>query len=209
MMTTAPSKISIWLWLVCMLAGLVLGIGSALALTGGALSTGNVMVGRWSTDPNVGAKAANPWLRARVARVGLLALTKQETLYFDRSTDEAGNPLREDCRYRLSGAPIPARWWSLTIYDQSQFLPRNTDQASSIDATRALAGGRTTWDGVLSPDRPAGDALWLSSKAGGTFSVTLRLYNPTSTDPTQLAKLAFPKIELVSCAGPRQGSTGR
>jgi hypothetical protein len=109
----------------------------------------------------------------------------------------------------LSGVPIPARWWSLTIYDQSQFLPRNTDQASSIDATRALAADKTMWQGVLSPDRPAGDVLWLSSTAGGTFSVTLRLYNPASTDPTQLAKLAFPKIELVSCAGSRQGSTGR
>jgi hypothetical protein len=200
---------SIWPWLVCPLVGLLLGISSALILTGGAFSSGDVMVGRWSTNPNVGAKAANPWLRARIARVGLLALTKEETLYFDRSTDEAGNPLREACRYRLSGVPIPTRWWSMTIYDQSQFLPRNTDQASSIDATRALAGGKTAWDATLSPDRPAGDALWLSSKAGGSFSVTLRLYNPASTDPQELAKLAFPKIELVSCTGPNQGSVGR
>jgi hypothetical protein len=187
------------LWLMCGLIGVVVGVGSAIALSGGALSAGDIMVGRWSSDPNVGAKAANPWLRARIARVGLLGLTKSETMYFDRTKDEAGNPLREACTYRLSGTTIPTRWWSMTIYGADQFLPRNRDGASSVDATRALAVGQTTWQGILSADRPADAVSWLSSKAAGTFSVTLRLYNPSTTDPVELSQLSFPKIELQSC----------
>jgi hypothetical protein len=187
------------LWLMCGLIGVVVGVGSAIALSGGALSAGDIMVGRWSSDPNVGAKAANPWLRARIARVGLLGLTKSETMYFDRTKDEAGNPLREACTYRLSGTTIPTRWWSMTIYGADQFLPRNRDGASSVDATRALTGGQTTWQGILSAERPADAVSWLSSKAAGTFSVTLRLYNPSTTDPVELSQLSFPKIELQSC----------
>jgi hypothetical protein len=190
-----------WPWIVCALLGLILGIVSALAVSGGALSKGHVKVGRWSSDPSVGAKAADPWLRARIARVGLLALTKEETIYFDRQTDDDGNPLREACTYRLSGVAIPARWWSMTIYGADQMLPRNTDRASSIDATRALSDGNAAWEGTLSAVKPAGDKLWLSSKAGGTFSITLRLYNPETTQPEELAKLAFPSVSRVSCDG--------
>ncbi len=169
------------------------------------MGQGKVMVGRWSTDPSVGAKAANPWLRARIARIGLLGLTKEETLYFDRTTDEAGNPLREACIYKLAGGPIPVRWWSMTIYGADQFLPRNSDVAGSIDATRSLSDSRTAWSGTLSAVRPNDQPLWLSSKAAGTFSLTLRLYNPSTVDPAQLAKMTFPTIELVRCDGPEDG----
>jgi hypothetical protein len=192
-------KSSVWPWLVCGLLGLAIGTGSALALSGGALSAGNIMVGRWSSDPNVGARAANPWLRARIARVGLLGLTKSETMYFDRTTDEAGNPLRDTCVYRLSGVAMPTRWWSMTIYGSDEFLPRNEDGASSIDATRALVAGQTTWEGTLSHYQYVLDKPWLSSKGAGTFSVTLRLYNPSTTDPRELRQMSFPKIELKSC----------
>jgi hypothetical protein len=102
-------KAPVWAWIVLGFAGLVLGVGSALSLSNGALGGSKMAVGQWSSDPLVGAKAANPWLRARIARVGLLALSKEETLYFDRTVDEAGNPLREECRYQLSGQPIATR----------------------------------------------------------------------------------------------------
>jgi hypothetical protein len=206
---TKSKKSSLWRWLVYALLGLTIGTGSALALSGGALSAGNIMVGRWSSDPNVGSVAAGPWLRARIARVGLLGLTKSETIYFDRTTDEAGNRLRETCTYRLSGTTIPTRWWSMTIYGADQFLPRNTDAAGSVDATRALPEGQTTSEGVLSAVRPTGAGPWLSSKGAGTFSITLRLYNPSTTDPAQLSLLSFPKIELQSCADSASKGAGQ
>jgi hypothetical protein len=197
-----------WAWFVCGIIGLCLGGVSALAVSGGALSKGNVKVGRWSSDPSVGAKAADPWLRARIARVGLLALTKEETIYFDRQTDDDGNLLQEACTYRLSGAAIPARWWSMTIYGADQMMPRNRDGASSIDATRAMGDGKTLWLGTLSAVKPTGGGLWLSSNAGGTFSITLRLYNPETTQPRELAKLTFPSVSLVSCKDDaRKGAT--
>jgi hypothetical protein len=200
------SKAAKWPWFLCALLGLGAGITSALAISGGTMGQGKMMVGRWLSDPSIGAKAANPWLRARIARVGLLGLTKEETLYFDRTTDEAGNPLREACTYKLSGVAIPTRWWSMTIYGGDQFLPRNSDQAGSIDATRALSEGQASWSGKLSATRPADQPLWLSSKAAGSFSITLRLYNPSTVEPAELAKMVFPRIDLIGCDGPQLGA---
>jgi hypothetical protein len=196
---TQSKRPPIWVWVACAFIGIILGAGSAFAVSGGALSAGNIMVGRWSTDPSVGSQAANPWLRARIARVGLLALAKSETLYFDRRVDEDGNALREACTYKLTGVPIAARWWSMTIYGDDQFLPRNVDGANSIDATRALPNASAGWTGTLSAQRPRTGGLWLSSKAGDNFSITLRLYNPSTIEPTALAGMDFPKIELISC----------
>jgi hypothetical protein len=177
----------------------------ALWLSNGGLGGSKMIVGRWSSDPLVGSKAANPWLRARIARVGILALSKEETLYFDRTADEAGNPFRENCRYRLSGKPIATRWWSLTIYGKDQFLPRNLDSATSIDATRALPAGASIWTGMISSFRPADSANWMSSRAAGNFSITLRLYNPSTVEADALARMDFPTVTLVDCSGTAQG----
>ena len=199
----------LWVWGLAGLAGLVLGTGSALAISNGALSGGVlgggvVQAGPWSTDVSIGSTTANPWLRARVARVGLLALSQQETLYFDRTRDDSGAPLRAACRYRLSGGTLPTRWWSITIYGADQFLPRNLDGAGSLDATRALADGAQAWTSEISPVRPA-SGHWISSAAAGTFSLTLRLYNPDFVDANRLSQLALPKVERLDCKAPATG----
>jgi hypothetical protein len=194
-----------WAWILTGLVASAIGIASALALTGGAIGNSKLVVGKWSTDPMVGATSANPWLRARIARIGLLALSKEETLYFDRNVDEAGNPLRANCIYEITGGPIPARWWSITIYDGQDFLPRNTDNAGSVDASRIAASGAENWLGVISPLAPVGNKLWISSQAAGDYSLTLRLYQPASTQGAELSKMAFPKVALMACSKPAMG----
>lgn len=184
-------------------AGSLLGFGSALWMSGlwpgagGGIAVGDVDVSGWRTDFAIGSKAADPYTRARVARHGLLALAKTEAVYFTRTVDDAGEPLREGCTYRLSGGTMPAAWWSVTLYDAASMLPANTDNALSIDATRAGAGA---WSAVIAPTRPAGDGPWISSRGAGTFNLTLRLYMPDVallTDPG--AALTPPGIERLAC----------
>lgn len=185
-------------------AGSLLGLGSALWLSGlwppsGNMAFGNVDVGGWRSDFAIGSRAADPYTRARVARHGLLALAKSEAVYFTRTTDDAGSPLREACTYRLSGGAMPAGWWSVTLYDAASMLPANTDNALSIDAERAGGGA---WSAVIAPTRPAGEGLWISSRGAGTFDLTLRLYMPDPallTDPN--TALAAPSLALLSCEG--------
>lgn len=186
------------------LVGAILGLGSALWMAGlwpqgRNMAFGDVDVSGWRSDFAVGSKAADPYTRARVARHGLLALAKTEAVYFTRATDAAGERLREGCTYRLSGGPMPAGWWSVTLYDSKSMLPANTDEALSIDAEQA---GKGQWSAVIAPTRPSDGAAWISSKGAGTFDLTLRLYIP---DPALLASPAAvlipPRIERLSCEG--------
>lgn len=191
-------------YLGAIIAGLVLGVGSALWMAGlwpegRSLAFGNVDVGGWRSDFAVGSKAADPYTRARVARHGLLALAKTEAVYFTRATDEKGERLREDCTYVLSGGPMPAEWWSVTLYDGQSMLPSNTDGALSVNA-QAFAKG--PWEAVIAPTRPVTGGAWISSKGAGEFDLTLRLYVP---EPALLASpntaLTPPRIERLSCRG--------
>lgn len=167
-------------YLLAVLAGLALGFGSALAMTGlwpgsNMLAFGDVDVNGWQSDFAIGSKAVDPYTRARVARHGLLALAKSEAVYFTRSKDESGRPLSEDCTYRLWGGAMPAGWWSVTLYDARSMLPVNSDGALSIDASRTGAGA---WEAVIAPAPPADAAHWISSRKAGRFDLTLRLYMP-------------------------------
>jgi hypothetical protein len=194
----------VFAYLAALVAGSALGLGSALWMAGlwpagRSLAFGNVDVGGWRSDFAIGSKAADPYTRARVARHGLLALAKSEAVYLTRSLDDAGDPLREACTYRLSGGPMPAGWWSVTLYDSASMLPANTDGALSIDAERAGAGA---WEAVIAAQRPAGAAHWISSRAAGTFDLTLRLYMPDAallTDPN--GTLDAPRIRRLGCEG--------
>lgn len=191
-------------YLVGVVAGSLLGLGSALWLAGlwpdgRSLAFGNVDVGGWRSDFAIGSRAANPYVRARVARHGLLALAKSEAVYFTRARDDAGAPLREDCTYRLSGGPMPAGWWSVTLYDGQSMLPANTDGALSIDASRA---GKGAWEAVIAPQRPDDGTLWISSREAERFDLTLRLYMPSAAllaNPN--AALDPPRIARISCEG--------
>jgi hypothetical protein len=119
------------------LVGLGLGAGSALWMVARAKSMGgDIEANGWHTSPQVGAPAADPWTRALVARAGLLALAKSETIYFSRDRDDAGRPFSDRCTYLLEGGPLPARWWSITLYAGDIYLAFNQDNAASVDATR-------------------------------------------------------------------------
>jgi hypothetical protein len=189
--------------------GLAAGAASAFVMAGmvgsGVRLSGGVDVENWQSDWTIGSTTANPWTRARIARHGLLALTKEEAVYFTRAVDQDGTPLKEACTYRVSGTAMPALWWSVTLYDGDSRLPPNTDDALSYDLTEAAAeGSAEEWAFTVSAQRPV-EGGWVSSRAAGDFDLTLRLYKPSPAllaDPE--ATLPPPKIERVSCAG--QGS---
>lgn len=193
--------------IVSALVGLILGglggLGAALAaggIVGSGISLGGqINVQDWKSDWTIGSAAANPWTRARVARHGLLALTKEEAVYFTRTTDEAGDALTEACTYKVSGGAMPAQWWSVTLYNSESYLPDNTDNALAYDMTDAAAANAEDWSFTVSRV-PAAEGGWVSSQAAGTFDLTLRLYKPTPdliADPETV--LTPPRVEKLGC----------
>lgn len=183
--------------------------GALTALWFGGMIAGGPSIGNaidienWRSDWSIGSENANPYVRARVARNGLMGLRKEEAVYFLKTVDEDGAPLSEACTYRVSGGDFPAAWWSITLYDSENRLPMNEDAHLSFDQTQAEminGGNANAWAFQVSAQTPETDEAWLSSKAGGSFDLTLRLYQP---DPALLedpaAALTPPRIERLSC----------
>ncbi len=186
------------LWIIAAAAGLGAGAGSAIWAAGRLAITGPdaINVAGWRSDWAIGSAAADPHTRARIARHGLLALAKEEAVYFTRATDEGGARLREGCDYELSGVQQPGEWWSITLYDAESRLPINDDDALSIDASRQTA---EAWRVLIAPERPDSGA-WLSSRNAGAFDLTLRIYRPDArliADP--VATLPAPRVRRLAC----------
>jgi hypothetical protein len=181
-------------------AAIVVGVALGAASAWGAISIGGAsfgeQLGQWSTNRATGSAAADPYTRAIVARVGLLALSSREAVYFNLDRDDRGDPLSESCIYELAGRSLNARWWSVTLYADDHFLAQNGDHAASIDASHIPPG---RWRARIAPVR--GDAAnWLSAlEARLTFSQTLRLYN-TQRDVRPSAD-TLPQLTRISCAG--------
>jgi len=184
-------------WLVAIVAGAVLGAASAWAALSFGGSSFTEHYGAWIHSRAAGSAAADPYTRAITAREGLLALSAREALYFSLYEDERGRPLSESCVYQLDGRPLDARWWSVTVYADDNFLVQNTDNAHSIDASRV--GNDRAWTARISPVR--GDAAhWLSSReARRGFVIMLRVYNPQRDFHASAQSL--PVLSTVSCAG--------
>jgi hypothetical protein len=184
------------------LVGLILGMGSAFyVLKHATLGTENVS--GWMGSKLAGSTAADPYTRAMIAKGGLLALNRSETIYFTLTKDEHGRPLTQNCAYQLKGASFPARWWSVTIYAADDYLPKNHDGAFSIDDTRTQKDPGGGWTAAVSLQRPGpgGAPNWISTWAAGQFSLTLRLYNPSPQAASDPNTIVFPQITTQSCSG--------
>lgn len=184
-------------WTACVLIGLTLGAASAWATLEIGRSSFGEQYGQWSHSRAAGSVAAGPYTRAIIAREGLLALSAREALYFTLTQDDQGDALSESCIYELVGRELDARWWSVTLYADDNFLAQNSDHALSIDASHMPRG---VWAARVAPVR--GDATyWLSSRAARrNFSLTLRVYNPHRDFRPSAETL--PMLTRVSCAAP-------
>lgn len=182
---------------VAVVAGLAAGLASGVWALG-RFAPAPIVVNGWATRAEVGSADADPWTRASVARNGLLALTAEQAVYFDRTKDDDGRPLRQACVYRLTGGPMPAGWWSVTLYAADQYLARNADGRPSIDATQAGPGA---WSAQVSASPPS-EGPWISSRAAGEgFVLMLRLYGAQDVTPAGLAAVPTPRLERLSCGG--------
>jgi hypothetical protein len=182
---------------IVLLVGIALGLGATwfTVIKRGTLG-GGVSDGPWSTTLDAGSKTADPWLRARIAVHGLLALNRSETIYYTARTDSAGAPLTGACRYRIEGKDPPTRWWSITAYGADDFLIPNPAgiYSASMHSVHRGAGGRFAI--ALAKEKPVGD--WIPV-GDGPFSVSIRLYNPDAAVAADPAHVALPTITKESC----------
>ena len=191
------AKQSRWVWPLVLLLGLATGVGSAWGVLTKGGSRGFENRG-WTGSMVTGSADADPWTRAQVAVRGLLALTKSQAIYLTTKVDSAGAPLREDCRYRVEGAAMPGRWWSVTVYAADNFLPLNDDDALSFDATEVRPDAAGKWTAMLASKRE-GEGAWASTRNAGNYDLTLRIYNPVPAVQADFGRIPVPSIVKLDC----------
>lgn len=185
---------------VALLVALLLGVGSALYLINAGLRHGSVTNGPWVTNPSIGSVNADPYTRAAVARAGLLALDKSETIYFTAATDGAGHPLMTDCTYKLTGRDLPARWWSITVYGADHYLIPNPQGKYSISKNSIKRARDGSYTAIVSA--VPSDGNWIPTGTHddpAPFSLTIRLYNPEAAAYENLESLDLPTITEEAC----------
>ena len=190
------------------LLAIVLGAGSAWLVVRSQLDRGGVSVGAWRTSTLAGSTHADLYTRAVVAVGALLALNREETVYYVATTDSDGRPLRSRCRYRSSGPAPDARWWSVTAYAEDRFLFDAPGRHYSVNGHNVPkdAQGRFSFEtgptpppngAAPAPSSPAGATPWLPTPGDRGLSFTLRLYNPAPELVANPASLAAPRIERL------------
>jgi hypothetical protein len=153
--------------------------------------------GTWRVNLLAGSANADLHTRARVALGGLLALNRDETMYYVALTDSAGVPLRSRCRYRVSGVPPAARWWSITAYAEDGFLFADDRRRHGVNGANARLDGSGRFAFVSGPPLPEPDAgiPWLPTPGDRGLVFTLRLYQPAPSVRDAPSALATPRIE--------------
>lgn len=178
-------------------AAVTLGLGSAWwVLKKAPWMMQTVQVGAWKGNLLAGSPDADMYTRSTIALNALLALGRDETMYFIASQDDAGHPLRSNCSYRVEGVPPKARWWSITAYADDMFLFDAPNQHYSLNGTTA----RLDTDGRFvfttgGQEQPG--THWLPTPGRRGLVLTLRLYNPEPELQAAPASLVPPSIKAV------------
>jgi len=159
---------------------------------------GALTVGAWTAWPLAGDANADPYTKAKVAADGEVPLGAAEGLAFYARTDDAGRPLRAQCRYRLRGHTPPARYWTLTAHNSdglplrspgeeirrltSETVTRDPDGEMKIEVSQKMAGGN-----------------WLETSETEAFYLVIRLYDTPVTGTRGIVDPRMPAIALIEC----------
>ncbi|MBA4047000.1 MAG: hypothetical protein C0476_00500 [Sphingomonas sp.] len=182
----------------CAVAGMAFGVGGAVWSVRAAALGAQTVIGPWTTGSDFGTDKASRYTRAVIALRGLLALPASEARYYNAGTDDSGAPLDGKCRYRLTGGALPAKWWSVTLYDPAGYLVSNAAEIYSIGSAGLPDSEQMAWQVAIGPERVAGH--WLPTSGIARFELTLRAYLPTDGGRGNFTAAQLPRLTRMGCA---------
>jgi hypothetical protein len=176
--------------------GTALGLAATWATVIRSHKSGGVSNGPWHTSLYAGSSEGSPYLRAYIAVHGLLALGREETIYYTAARDSEGQALDRNCSYQVEGRDLPARWWSITAYGADDFLIPNPADRYSVSMNSVARRADGTFSVTLSNKQAEG--AWIPV-TGGHFDLTIRLYNPQAAVAADPGHSTLPAIKKVVC----------
>ena len=183
--------------LLCVVIALILGIGSAFWMIRTTSQTAWLQNGAWRVNLAIGSEELGMYSRAAVAFGGLFAMQKSEAIYFSASTDEEGQSLSSNCDYRIEGADLDARWWSITLYGSDFSLIRNDQNRYSYNGGNLIRKPDGSYRIWISNSPRQGN--WIPSGNEKQLYLNLRLYNPMQSVYERPDRMELPLIVKDGC----------
>jgi len=188
---------TVLLILYSLLLALGLGLGSAYLALSGDPPFGSLRLGPWTVWPRLGSPAADPYMRAIIARRGDVPLATGEGIALSARIDSSGQALDSNCSYRIGSAMPAARLWTLTLYDEAGRLLVSELGRSSFTSAEMVRDADDRFTLALSRNLQPGN--WLQLPPSGSFQAILRLYDPPGAAAAILSESTFPGIERIGC----------
>ena len=154
--------------------------------------------GPWIVWHSAGRADADPYTRAHYMRRGMLPVSTAIAVTFEAIADSQGQRLHSSCEYALEGAEPPAKFWSISVFDEhGRLIPNPADRFSYNSAT-ALRGPGGSFSIALARVARAGN--WLPTGGAGRLSLVLiveELQDSAAAGGTQ--NWQPPEIKRVTC----------
>ncbi len=171
------------------------------------LGNSSLKNGDWYTSESIGSADADVMVRAVIAISGLLASTREDSMYYHLKS-VGGQPLSLNCRYRIEGDDYDADWWSITVYGWDYYLIPNQEKRYSFNNENIVRGDGGRWVIHLSAEHADGNWLPLgpsgapvaSQSSKNDFDLLLRLYTPGDAYLQQPASASLPVVTLEGCS---------
>lgn len=155
--------------------------------------------GPWTAWMTAGRAEADPYTRAHFMRRGMLPVSSALAVTFEALADADGQRLHSSCEYRLDGEEPPARFWSLSVFDENgQLIPNPADRYSYNSATVLRSpGGRFS----VALARSARSGNWLPTGGAGRLALILTVEELRDAAPRRGEASVWqpPTIRRISC----------
>jgi hypothetical protein len=182
---------------VIVLAGLavVLGVGSALYAVDSGWRLTTQRHGPWTTWIRAGQRDADPYTRARFAKLGSLPLSTQIAATWEARFDVDGRRLHSSCEYVIEAEPIEATWFSFGVYDDKGLLIPNAAARHSFTSQTIAANPDGAFFIVLAREARPGN--WLPVGGAGRLTLVLTMIEPKPS--VAESALQLPSIRRIAC----------
>lgn len=172
--------------------------GTWLALERG-VAFGAVRIGGWTSFPKTGTSDIDPYARALIARTGELPIGSGDGVAFVARSDDSGAALDGRCDVVLSGITPPARFWTVTLYDQNGQLVANAASRFGFTSLEIVRKSDSSFDIAIAPRARPGN--WLPTGGIDRYILLLRLYDTPVGIATRASKEApMPSIQMRACS---------
>jgi hypothetical protein len=183
--------------IIALVTGAASGLGLTWLLSSQESAFAALRIGAWQAWLKSGTAEADPYTRAAYARSGELPVGLGEGIAFRAVHDDAGRALDGRCITRIRGRVLPARFWTLSLYDEHGRLIDNTANRYAFTSAEIVFEVDGQFEIRLAPRALPGN--WLPTGDVSHFSVVFRFYD-TPTGVTARSEAAeMPKIEQERC----------